>query len=934
MPWPMSADYAMMLQNPPVAFKDPELKKSTIKRNSQGQPLGMSGAFAIVYKATLPAGGHRAVRVFTSARDGRGDTYRAISDYLARHKHLSSLVEFQYVDKGVRGGDGKFYPLVTMEWVAGTTLFDWVQRHCQAGDKARLSGAVERWSALVDELGEAQIAHGDLQHANVMVTDNHELKLVDYDCMCVPQLVGRPNLELGVEPYQHPQRNPETLLSSSLDNFSGIFIYVALRALAAQPQLWQEFVEKLRYDKLLIRKEDFDSPDSSPLFQTLRRSPDPEVARLLGQLCELHRAPIDQVPPLGELLFSYDKVRSLLSQKLYDEAVELINRSQPRRAAPADLTQPLQDARQRVACWQDLQARIKAGDEAGMQALATSPLLQNYPAARGALQEAQLAPQAVAWLAKLDAALRATRVRELVQLWDAESSRLARRTSAKRFQAEVDRWRERNRLCDALLTLLARPQVSADSLEQARTALRAAGGHPDITARESELNTLLERLRVWESLAPFLKDAQRVPQRASDQRLLQLWNDSLLAGWPPAQQAESIRQAARVRVAAADEVERTVQSASKSLSPAEATRLRAALAQFPAGYLPPALVQTGQTAIQRAEACHVLRGHLSAGARSAVIVEAADALAKLQGDEQLEAHEKHQVDLARRRLKKIREVTQVSRQLPRDQLDAQLLKVWDTALLKDCPEVDDWREAHALALRTQNDLRALEAAIRQNDDAAIFRAYSAAGLEDYPLPPAWTTRIRAAEERIGDAHRLADALARGQQAAFVKDFQARVVRTYASLFVDHRALLEEWLQQHILQRDFVGLAPPRGKAPLVIMRDQVMGDQVLAHWIFPRDTCSDTCVVGMCAGFDATRDTPVTLKDSRSARLWEIGREDYRQHNGGRRFRFQDDYAGLLVVVWAKVDLGELGIWYSQPLELGRITAPKAGRRRTGWGGR
>ena len=101
----------------------------------------------------------------------------------------------------------------------------------------------DRWLDAVKELADASIAHGDLQHGNVMVTPGNEIKLVDYDCMCVPALVGRRNLEVGVEPYQHPQRNAKTLLSLDLDHFSAMVIYVALRALSVEPQLWIKYVE-------------------------------------------------------------------------------------------------------------------------------------------------------------------------------------------------------------------------------------------------------------------------------------------------------------------------------------------------------------------------------------------------------------------------------------------------------------------------------------------------------------------------------------------------------------------------------------------------------------------------------------------------------------------------------------------------------------------
>ena len=138
------------------------------------------------------------------------------------------------------------------------------------GNRDAIAAVADRWLEAVQELNDNSVAHGDLQHANVMVErPAWQLKLVDYDGMCVPPLVGRRNLEVGVEPYQHRERGAGTLLSLDLDNFSALLIYVALRALAIQPGLWMKYVEQVGYDKLLFRREDFQAPAQSPLYYDL-----------------------------------------------------------------------------------------------------------------------------------------------------------------------------------------------------------------------------------------------------------------------------------------------------------------------------------------------------------------------------------------------------------------------------------------------------------------------------------------------------------------------------------------------------------------------------------------------------------------------------------------------------------------------------------------
>ncbi|MDO4571064.1 MAG: hypothetical protein Q4D38_11810 [Planctomycetia bacterium] len=323
MAWPLSSHFSTMLQNPTMAFRDPELKNSTILRNAQGQPKPWAGAFAVVYKATLPSGENRAVRVFSTESPERRERYELISQYL-QNIHLKCLVHFEYYDNAIRSTDGKWYPLVLMDWVEGNTLFQWVDTQCKNQNFAALRVAADVWAELVRELEDAGIAHGDYQQANIMVTPNGKMKLVDYDCMCVPALVGRRNLEIGVEPYQHPERDGSTLLTTSIDRFSALMIYVALRALAADVSLWEKYVVKPDYDKLMFKKEDIQNPDASPLIRDLNTSSDPEVAEFTQLLLRFAQGPMSGVLPLNVATSPVRLVEPLLRAERWVEAVQIL----------------------------------------------------------------------------------------------------------------------------------------------------------------------------------------------------------------------------------------------------------------------------------------------------------------------------------------------------------------------------------------------------------------------------------------------------------------------------------------------------------------------------------------------------------------------------------------------------------------------------------
>jgi hypothetical protein len=344
-----------MLQNPKVAFRDPELRKCRVEKDAMNQPRPWSGAFAVVYKGIDEHHRPFAIRIFTTESPQRRERYDLISEYL-KSKKVPCLVDFEYRDNSVRSaGDGHWYPMVLMDWVQGDTLFHWVRARALAGDREALGRVAAQWIELARELADAQIAHGDLQHANVMVNERGELKLVDYDGMCVPGLVGRRNLEIGVEPYQHPQRGESTLLSPSLDNYSALMIYVALRAVAADPGVWTKYVEQTGHDKLLFRAEDLRLPAGSPLCQDLKNSPDLEVRELYQRLLQAGSGPIEQVPALADLTNPYAQLELMLRQQRWEEAVKLLNRRKQFRDAPPELKPLIDEAYQqvcRIQAWQ------------------------------------------------------------------------------------------------------------------------------------------------------------------------------------------------------------------------------------------------------------------------------------------------------------------------------------------------------------------------------------------------------------------------------------------------------------------------------------------------------------------------------------------------------------------------------------------------------
>src|SRR5204863_8121339 len=136
------------------------------------------------------------------------------------------------------------------------------------------------WLRLARRLREANLAHCDLQHGNVLLVPGRRaeslaVKLIDYDGMFVPALAGSPSGEVGHPAYQHPQRLRDGTYNLEVDRFPHLVIYTALRGLIVGSRyLWNKFDNG---DNLLFRQQDLERPDDSAVFKELSKLKDNQL---------------------------------------------------------------------------------------------------------------------------------------------------------------------------------------------------------------------------------------------------------------------------------------------------------------------------------------------------------------------------------------------------------------------------------------------------------------------------------------------------------------------------------------------------------------------------------------------------------------------------------------------------------------------------------
>lgn len=294
--YPTGLDYQQALYNTSLAFQDPALRGGEPVLNQWDMPKAIGGNFASVFTINGTDGHRWAVKCFTHNVPDRRLRYQQVSRALDG-VNSPWKVEFQYLQDGVLC-QGLWYPVLKMQWVEAKSLLPYVEAHLT--DQDTLAGLAEKFGDLVRDLSRHGIAHGDLQHGNILVTRSGELKLIDYDGMFVPGLDGLGASELGHANYQSPLRTQDNW-GPDIDRFSSWVIYTSLVALAHDPRLWQS----LHVDgdeTLLFHKDDFTDRDASRVRYALANSPAVELRQIAKDIEFLWAPDLAAIPSLENVL--------------------------------------------------------------------------------------------------------------------------------------------------------------------------------------------------------------------------------------------------------------------------------------------------------------------------------------------------------------------------------------------------------------------------------------------------------------------------------------------------------------------------------------------------------------------------------------------------------------------------------------------------------
>lgn len=266
---------------------DPFLKNAEFCRNRRGGLLRYTGGFTVVFPCIVN-GEKWAFRCWHANVGDMQHRLKIVSESLERSS-LSYFSEFRYIDNGIIIG-GKACPTTRMKWIDGNDLKTYIMEH--RDDRACLIRLATDFFSMTNELHKRSIAHGDLQHGNIIVDSRGGLHLIDYDSMYVSELesIAAADIIAGKPDYQHPSRSSNRFASKKLDYFSEAIILCSILAMAYEPELAEKYSVE-GSEGLLFTRADFESFSSSTIYRDL--SGLPNCVLLLRDVIERYLAEDD-----------------------------------------------------------------------------------------------------------------------------------------------------------------------------------------------------------------------------------------------------------------------------------------------------------------------------------------------------------------------------------------------------------------------------------------------------------------------------------------------------------------------------------------------------------------------------------------------------------------------------------------------------------------
>ena len=278
MNYPLISEYVEAIKSAEDNFEELNYLRPVL--GDDGLPVMTSGNFAVVFKMKDEQSGKLyAVKCFTKEQEGRAKSYKQIAEEL---NGISSpyLIPIKYLENELfvdtTNSNENEFPILLMDWVEGKPLDKYLRQNLKK--KKTLEKFLSNFYQLVKWLIAQPFAHGDLKPDNILVKNDGNLVLVDYDGMYVPAMKGQKARELGSPDFRHPQRTDRDL-DEHIDDFSIISILLSLKVLSINPKMYEQFAAK---DRLLFSERDYFDIGNCRLLKEIFPSNDEDINKLVS----------------------------------------------------------------------------------------------------------------------------------------------------------------------------------------------------------------------------------------------------------------------------------------------------------------------------------------------------------------------------------------------------------------------------------------------------------------------------------------------------------------------------------------------------------------------------------------------------------------------------------------------------------------------------
>lgn len=290
-------------------IQDEFFKDALFLKDSRGRLLSYTGGYTVVIPSIVN-GEKWAFRCWHVPVKDSKKRYSLITGAIHDAK-LPYFCSFEYTEKGLLV-KGESLPITKMKWVDGKNLKNYICAHYK--EKGKIKDLAQSFMKMITCLHGKKIAHGDLQHGNILVSETGHLYLVDYDSMYVPAMGNVfPDIITGLIDYQHPARKKNRFSSEKLDYFSELVIYTSLLGISEKP----DFVTSYNVEdseRLLFSASDFHSFESSKVYEDLTALKNPKISQCLTIFKKyLAAKDISELKPIDLLLL--DDVAKEAEQK-------------------------------------------------------------------------------------------------------------------------------------------------------------------------------------------------------------------------------------------------------------------------------------------------------------------------------------------------------------------------------------------------------------------------------------------------------------------------------------------------------------------------------------------------------------------------------------------------------------------------------------------